>query len=58
MSEEDLINWGELSRRLTGERMYIRRNRIPEKYKESVDRLLRLIRQWQNEINQNGRLPG
>lgn len=45
-----LINWGELSRRLTGERTYLRKNRIPGKYKLQINRLIKLIRQWEKEI--------
>lgn len=41
-TEKDLINWGELSRRLMGERTYIRRNKIPKKYQFVINRLLKL----------------
>ena len=42
----DLINCGELSRLLTGNRQNIRRNKIPDKYKAKVEQLIKLIEQW------------
>lgn len=50
MSSKDLINWGELSRLLSGSRMNIRKNRIPEKYKEHVTNLVNCIESWHTEI--------
>lgn len=50
MSAQDLINWGELSRLLSGSRMNVRKNRIPEKYKEQVTILINCIETWQTEI--------
>lgn len=50
MSAQDLINWGELSRLLSGSRMNIRKNRIPKKYKEQVTNLVNCIESWQTEI--------
>lgn len=50
MNQQDLINWGELSRLLSGSRMNIRKNRIPEKYKEQVTNLVNCIESWQTEI--------
>lgn len=50
MSAQDLINWGELSRLISGSRMNIRKNRIPEKYKEQVTSLVNCIETWQTEI--------
>ena len=35
----DIINWGELSRLLTGSRLNIRKNRIPKRYIERINRL-------------------
>jgi len=52
MSIIELINWGELSRMLTGYRMNIRKNRIPLKYKDSVDSLIKHLENWEAE-NQN-----
>jgi hypothetical protein len=48
MSEKNLINWGELSRCLTGNRTNIRRNKIPKKYQFVINRLLKLIEIWLN----------
>ncbi len=50
MSAQALINWGELSRLLSGSRMNIRKNRIPGKYKEQVTSLINCIETWQSEI--------
>lgn len=50
MNAQDLINWGELSRLLSGYRMNIRKNRIPEKYKEQVTILVNCIETWKSEI--------
>jgi hypothetical protein len=46
MSSKDLINWGELSRQLTGDRTYIRRGRIPKKYEKRIKRLLKIMEIW------------
>ena len=37
---KDLINWGELSRRLAGSRMTIRKNKIPKKHREKINALI------------------
>ena len=50
MKSTDLINWGELSRLLSGSRMNIRKNRIPEKYKQQVTSIVNCIESWQSEI--------
>jgi hypothetical protein len=39
----DLINMGEVSRRLSGSRMTIRKNNIPDKHKAKIERLLSAI---------------
>lgn len=39
MKAEDLINWGELSRILTGSRLNIRKNRIPKRYEPFINDL-------------------
>ena len=39
MKAEDLINWGELSRLLTGSRLNIRKNRIPKKHEPFINDL-------------------
>lgn len=43
---EDLINWSELSLLLTGNKNNIRKNRIPKKHSETVDRLLATVTLW------------
>ena len=50
MIAQDLINWGELSRLLSGSRMNIRKNRIPQKYEADVQKLVNHIETWQAEI--------
>ena len=50
MSAQDLINWGELSRLLSGSRMNIRKNRIPQKYEADVQKLVSYIETWKAEI--------
>lgn len=49
MSPAELINWGELSRLIVGERTAIRKNRIPEKHKQTVKKLLGVIQKWDEE---------
>lgn len=46
MNAEKLINWGELSRLLSGSRMTIRKNKIPEIHKEKVNELKSAIEEW------------
>ena len=43
MSAKDLINWGELSRRLSGSRQTVRKNKIPLKHQIFIDELLKAI---------------
>lgn len=43
---KDLINWHELSRRLSGSGQNIRPNAIPKKYERKVNRLLKIIEVW------------
>ena len=50
MSAQDLINWGKLSRLLSGSRMNIRKNRIPQKYEAEINSLVKHIETWQTEI--------
>ena len=49
MAEKDkgLINWHELSRRLSGNGQNIRPNAIPKKYQRKVNRLLKIIEVWE-----------
>lgn len=38
---------------LTGDRMNIRKNRVPKKYEESIDNLIKHLEDWEAE-NPNG----
>lgn len=44
---KDLINWHELSRRLSGSGQNIRPNAVPKKYQDKVNRLLKIIEVWE-----------
>ena len=46
MKPEDLINWGELSRILSGSRSVVTRKRMPKKHEKTVNDLINLITQW------------
>ena len=46
---DDLINWGELSRLLAGNRSSITKKRIPKKHHPTIERLKELIKQWDDE---------
>lgn len=43
MNLENFLNWGELSRHLSGSRMTVRRNKVPKIHRPKVDRLLKAI---------------
>lgn len=43
MEPKDLINWGELSRLLSGSRQTVRKNSIPKIHQPIVDELLSAI---------------
>ena len=43
MSSKDLINWGELSRMLSGSRQTVRKNSIPKIHQQFVSELLESI---------------
>ena len=43
MSAQDLINWGELSRLLSGSRMTIRKNKVPKVHQPVIEELLNAI---------------
>jgi predicted ABC-type ATPase len=48
---KDLINWHELSRRLSGSGQNIRPNAIPKKYERKVNRLLWILDLWNRWAN-------
>ena len=43
INAENLINWGELSRMLSGSRMIIRKNKVPKMHQPVIDELLSAI---------------
>lgn len=43
---DKMINWGELSRRLSGDRTVVSRNRIPKKHIVEVEKLKLSIETW------------
>jgi hypothetical protein len=48
-SPEKLINWGELSRLLSGNRSSITRKRIPAIRQEKINQLFELLENWYND---------
>lgn len=50
MSKTKLINWCELSRKLTGSNQNIRPDKIPKKHEESVNKLILLLKVWEEQI--------
>jgi hypothetical protein len=51
MKSKELINWKQVSIELSGSDNSIRKNNIPKKHKEKIDRLLKLIELWQKWSN-------
>ena len=53
MAEKDkgIINWHELSRKLSGNGQNIRPNKIPKKYQRKVNRLLWILDLWDRWAN-------
>ena len=52
---EDLINWGELSRLLSGSRQTVRKNKIPKIHQEFVKELLKAMdKVIKKKSDQNG----
>ena len=43
---KDLINWKQLSIKLSGSDNAIRKNKVPNKYQRKVDRLLMFLKLW------------
>jgi len=46
MTPSNLINFGELSRLLAGNRSSITRKRIPEKHREAIEDLYKVVGDW------------
>lgn len=44
-----LINWAELSRKLTGSKDSVRNTFVPSSQKETVDNLISKIEEWDKE---------
>jgi len=51
MEVKNLIKWSELSRKLSGSDNSIRPNKVPKKYKNKVDRLIKLLEAWERWAN-------
>tara|TARA_R110000823_G_scaffold306061_1_gene428329 strand:- start:336 stop:485 length:150 start_codon:yes stop_codon:yes gene_type:complete len=47
----DLINWTEVSRKLSGSDNSIRSNKCPKKYQKKVDRLIKILEVWERWID-------
>ena len=43
---KDLINWKEVSRKLSGNDNSVRSNKYPKKYEKKVNRLLKVLELW------------
>lgn len=43
---QSIINWKEVSRRLSGSDNSIRSNKCPKKYQKKIDRLIKIIELW------------
>jgi hypothetical protein len=43
MDAKELLNWGELSRMLSGSRQTVRKNKIPKIHKPFIDDLLKAM---------------
>lgn len=46
MSMKEFLNWKQISLHLSGSDNSIRKNKIPKKYQEKIDDLLRLLEDW------------
>ncbi len=53
MNPEELINWAALSRLLANDRSSITKNRVPKKHQEKINKLIRSIADWQEEIKKD-----
>ena len=50
MNQKNLINWGELSRLLSGSRSTVRRGSYSKRHKPKIEKLLSLIEGWMEEV--------
>jgi len=46
MKAEDIINWGELSRMLSGSRQTVRKNKIPKIHRDFIKRSVKPIHRF------------
>jgi hypothetical protein len=46
---ENLINWAEISKLLTGGKDRIRKNRIPKVHNSKIEELFRLLQAWKDD---------
>lgn len=53
MIPEDLINWAELSRLLSGSRTVVTKNRMPKKHRKKVNELTSAIKKWHDDIKKD-----
>ena len=53
MIPEKLINWGGLSRTLSGSRSVVTKNRKPKKHEKAVNDLIQAINKWYLDLNTN-----
>ena len=51
---KDLINWGEVSRRLSGTRSVITRKNTPQRHNEAVNDLLGRVKEWDDKQKKGG----
>jgi len=54
IKSEDLINWGELSRMLSGSRQTVRKNKIPKIHQLFVDDLIKAMNKVIKKRTDNG----
>lgn len=58
MSAKDLINWGELSRMLSGSRQTVRKNSIPKIHEPFVTGLLKAINEELSKLPDTAKAKG
>lgn len=52
MDPKKILNWREVSRVVSGNDQSIRANKIPNKYKKDLDKLLSMIETWVKEVEE------
>ena len=51
MQIEDLINWKNVSKNLSGNATSIRKNKFPKKYEVRINYLIQLLEIWDKDID-------